>query len=81
MGMRGVVEPYAYGIHKDTGNEVLRAFQIGGYSFSGKNYDWRLYTVSKMTNILITGEFFEQPRLDYKMNDSQMSQIFCQIEL
>jgi hypothetical protein len=41
-GYQRIVQPYAYGIHKDTGNEVLRAYQVGGYSSSGDIPDWRL---------------------------------------
>ncbi|MDH7554073.1 MAG: hypothetical protein QHH74_10475 [Spirochaetota bacterium] len=78
-GYERIVEPHAYGIHKDTENEVLRAYQIGGYSSSGKIPVWRLYVVSKMINIIITDDSFEHPRPDYKMNDSMMSKIFCQI--
>jgi hypothetical protein len=80
-GHERVVEPHAYGIHKDTGNEVLCAYQVGGYSSSGKSPYWRLYDVSKMTNISITGEHFDHLRPGYKMNDSRMSIIFCQIEI
>jgi hypothetical protein len=41
--LQRIVRPYAYGIHKDTGNEVLRAYQVGGYSSSGNIPGWRLY--------------------------------------
>jgi hypothetical protein len=80
-GHERVVEPHAYGVHKDSGNEVLCAYQIGGYSSSGKSPYWRLYDVSKMIDILVTEEYFDQPRPGYKMNDSRMSIIFCQIEI
>jgi hypothetical protein len=35
-GQERIVEPYTYGVHKDTNNEVLSAYQIGGFSSSGK---------------------------------------------
>lgn len=35
-GYERIVEPHTYGIHKDTGNEVLSAYQIGRYSSSLK---------------------------------------------
>jgi len=78
-GEERIVEPHAYGIHKNTGNEVLCAFQVGGYSSSGTTPSWRLYDVSKVNNIEMTNEHFTHPRLGYKVNDSRMSTIFCQI--
>ena len=79
-GQRRVIEPYCYGIHKDTGNEVLRAYQIGGFSSSGKIYEWKLYIVSKMSGIVVLDKRFKNPRPSYKMNDSTMATIFCQIQ-
>ena len=74
-----IVQPHAYGIHKNTKNEVLRAYQVGGYSSSGNIPGWRLYLVRKISNIEITDETFENPALGYRKNDSAMSHIFCQI--
>ncbi|MFN3967252.1 MAG: hypothetical protein ACK4JE_06115 [Endomicrobiia bacterium] len=65
-GHERIVEPHTYGIHKDTGNEVLSAYQIGGYSSSGKVPYWRLYIVSKISNLQITDENFLEPRPGYK---------------
>jgi len=74
-----IVQPHTYGIHKDTGNEVLRAYQVGGYSSSGNIPGWRLYIVSKISNIEITDEIFENSAPGYRKNDSAMSYIFCQM--
>lgn len=74
-----IVEPHTYGIHKNTGKEVLSAFQIGGYSSSGKIPYWRLYVVDKITGLEITGEYFKGPRPGYRKGDSRMSIIFCEI--
>lgn len=52
-----VAEPYCYGQSK-VGNEVLRAFQVKGYSKSGKSVGWKLFRSSKMENIVITDEYF-----------------------
>jgi len=73
------VEPHCYGIHKDTGNEVLRGFQIDGYSESKKIPYWRLYIVSEMSGLRITDDLFLSPRPEYNPNDSHMSTIFCNI--
>jgi len=78
-GHQRIVQPHAYGIHKDTGNEILRAYQVGGYSSSGNIPGWRLYKVSKILNIEITDKKFENPAPGYRKNDSAMSYIYCQI--
>jgi hypothetical protein len=79
-GYERIVQPHAYGIHKLTGNEVLRAYQIGGYSSSGTIPLWRLYDVSKINYINVTDELFERAAPGYRLNDSDMSQIFCQVD-
>ncbi|MEO0300282.1 MAG: hypothetical protein ABIM58_05845 [candidate division WOR-3 bacterium] len=78
-GFERIVEPHTYGIHKDTGNKVLSAYQIGGYSSSGKIPSWRLYLVDKITNLKITDKIFTEPRPGYRRGDSRMSLIFCEI--
>ncbi|MCK4668452.1 hypothetical protein KAU33_16990 [Candidatus Dependentiae bacterium] len=78
-GHKRIVEPHCYGVHKDTGNEVLCAYQIEGYSLSGSKPPWRLYIISKMSRIVIINNNFEKPRTGYKKNDSRMSTIFCQL--
>jgi len=78
-GYERFVQPHAYGIHKDTGNEVLRAYQVGGDSSSGDIPDWRLYIVNKISNVEVIDEVFENTAPGYKRNDSSMSYIFCQI--
>lgn len=71
-----VVQPYCYGISK-VGNNVLRAFQIDGYSTSNKMW-WRLYTESKMQKIRNINENFLK-RNDYKRGDKDMVKIFVEI--
>jgi hypothetical protein len=78
-GLFRIVEPYTYGVHKDTGNEVLSAYQIGGHSSSGKSPYWRLFIVPQMSNINLTGDSFFKMRNGYEMNDSRMSTIYCQV--
>lgn len=43
-------EPYCYGMSR-TGNELLRAYQIGGYSSSGQSVGWKLFDVSKINHL------------------------------
>ncbi|MEM5871894.1 MAG: hypothetical protein QW051_03405 [Candidatus Aenigmatarchaeota archaeon] len=78
-GFERVVEPHTCGIHKATGNVVLSAYQVGGYSSSEKIPYWRLYVVDKITDLEITNEIFIEPRPGYRRGDSRMSIIYCEI--
>ena len=71
-------EPYCYGISRK-GNELLRAFQTGGYSESGEPANWKLFAVEKMSNITITDEEFSGNRPEYKPDDSAMEDIYFNI--
>lgn len=75
-GESRTVEPHCYGL-TTKGNEAIRAYQVDGYSSSGK-MGWKLYDLSKADNIEILDESFEV-RDDYKKGDKGMSRIFCEI--
>lgn len=77
-GGKRTVEPFCYGISRK-GNELLRAFQTGGYSESGDPVHWKLFSVKKMSNITITDEEFSGNRPEYKPDDSAMEDIYCNI--
>lgn len=70
------VEPHCYGLSKK-GNELLRAFQVSGYSESGNPYGWKLFSVEKISDITIEDDTFDSPRPDYNPNDKAMSEIYC----
>ena len=71
-------EPFCYGVSRN-GNELLRAFQTGGYSESGEPVKWKLFTVDKMSDIAITNEEFPGDRPEYNPNNSAMENIYCSI--
>jgi len=71
-------EPYCYGVSRK-GNDLLRAFQTGGYSESSEPANWKLFAVEKMSNITITDEEFSGNRPEYKLNDPAMEDIYCNI--
>lgn len=75
-GESRTVEPHCYGV-TTKGNEAIRAYQIDGYSSSGK-MGWKLYDLSKADNIDILDETFDV-RDDYKKGDKGMSRIFAEI--
>lgn len=75
-GKLRVVEPHCYG-ETTAGNQGLRAYQIDGYSSSGK-MGWKMYDLSKADDIVITEDTFEVRR-DYKQGDKGMSKIYAEI--
>jgi predicted DNA-binding transcriptional regulator YafY len=74
--MERIVEPHTIGCNFK-GNDVLRAFQIGGESSTGLN-SFKLYSVSKITN-LETQEAFSEARNGYTKNDSAMEVIYAEL--
>ena len=46
------VEPHTYGLHTDTGNEVLSAYQTAGFSHSGELPGWRLFSIRELRNVI-----------------------------
>lgn len=75
-GYSRTVEPHCYGV-TTKGNEAIRAYQIDGYSSSGK-MGWKLYDLSKADDIEAQNERFEV-RDDYKKGDKGMSRIFSEV--
>ncbi len=73
-----VVEPHAYGMGSD-GDGLLRAYQVGGYTSSGKLPEWRLFEVNKIYNLSPTGEKFNGARPNYHRNDQVMDHIYAQL--
>ncbi len=73
-GGNRTVEPHCYGITK-AGNEGLRAYQVDGYSSSGK-MGWKMFDLDKARSIQILDETFSGARQGYKKGDKGMSSIF-----
>lgn len=72
------VEPYCHGV-STAGHEVLRGYQIGGYSQSGNPTSWKLYEVAKMSGLSQTEQAFATNRAGYNPNDRGMSSIHCNV--
>ena len=73
------VEPFCYGIHRSTGNEVLRGYQIGGYSESGESVGWKLFRVEDISRLIVTDKDCKGVREHYNPNDSVMKKIICRV--
>ena len=74
-----LVEPFCYGVHRDTGNEVLRSYQVGGHSESGEPVGWKLFRVAEISNLVVTDKHFTGVRDYYNPNDSAMKTIYCRV--
>ena len=73
-----IVEPHTYGMGSD-GDDLLRAYQVRGYSSSGRLPKWRLFEVNEINNLSPTGEKFNGARPDYHRNDQAMDHIYAQL--
>jgi hypothetical protein len=76
-GIDRVVEPHAIGISR-TGKILLRCFQtLGGHVTAG--HEWDLCELSKISNLRVSGDYFQGPRSGYRKYDSHMVRIFAQL--
>lgn len=76
-GGNRTVEPHCHGV-TTAGNEGLRAYQVDGFSESGK-MGWKMFDLGNASNIHILDEIFDGPRTGYKKGDRGMSQIYCEL--
>jgi hypothetical protein len=74
------VEPFCCGIHKSSGKEVLRGYQIKGFSEFGEPYGWKLYLLNEISKLEITDDSFKGDRKSRNLNDPIMKKIICRIE-
>jgi hypothetical protein len=72
------VEPYCHGM-SSTGTEVLRGYQTGGYSSSGKPVGWRLFEVGKISGLRRSGEVFLSDQPGYDPHDRGMVSVYCHV--
>jgi hypothetical protein len=76
-GLMRTAEPHTYGIHVSTGNEVLSAYQTGGFGHSGELPGWRLFSLDEIRDIVADEGIFKFTRPGYNPIDSRMSHIFA----
>ena len=76
-GFPRIVEPHCCGI-SFRGNYIVRAFQFGGSSSSGK-LGWRLFDIDKIQNLIILDGYFNHTRSDYTRGDKNMQRIIVEL--
>jgi len=74
------VEPFCYGLHKSTGEEVLRGYQVKGFSEFGEPYGWKIYLLNEISKLMITDNTFKGDRKDYNPDDPVIKKIICRID-
>ena len=73
-----LIEPYLYGTDKKHYSPLLSAYQISGFSFSGKVTDWKLFNIQNINSIKELDEHF-QVRTDYNPGAYDFIKIICKI--
>ena len=73
-----VVEPHCHGF-STVGHEVLRAYQIGGFSKSGNPVGWKLIAVRRIYGLQPEDTTFTEIRPGYNPSDQSMSSIHCAV--
>ncbi|MBO0341014.1 WYL domain-containing protein [Flagellimonas profundi] len=74
-GYSRTVEPHCLGV-STAGNTVLRAYQVDGFSSSGR-MGWKLYDLNNADGLEILTETFNGPRDGYNPDDKAMDEIIC----
>ena len=70
------VEPNCHGCSKDD-NDLLRGYQVGGYSSSGDSIAWKMFRLDRMSGLVTTAATFRGPRPEYDPNDNSMATVYC----
>lgn len=74
-GLRSV-EPHCHGCSKD-GNDLLRGYQVGGYSSSGEPVGWKMFRLDRTSGLMMTETTFAGPRPEYDPHDNRMATVYC----
>lgn len=76
-GRERTIAPMVMGVNKNTGNLLIRAFHLDGYSVAERSNTkkvWRLFKASNIKTMMFIGDFFRLPPAGYKMNDRVMTE-------
>lgn len=78
-GHNRVVEPHLLGQDR-SGNDVLCAYFIGGFTQSSLSRRWRRYFVKEIHDLTELAERFDGPREGYDSGDPSFHRIHCCLE-
>lgn len=71
-----VVEPYVYGACET--HELLRAYQVTGYSRSRKR-GWKIFRVEEISDLAVLDARLAEPRPGYMRNDPCMEIVYGEV--
>jgi hypothetical protein len=75
-GLR-TVEPHCHG-WSGTGTELLRGYQIFGYSASGEDVGWKTFHVARMAGLRTVDSGFT-PRPEFRQEDATIKRRHCSV--
>jgi hypothetical protein len=78
-GLERVVVPAAYGRNNNTGNELLRGYQVRGRDAARPIPAWSVFRVDKIVGGRVLDEQFADDPPGYQPGDSAMDVIFAQL--
>ncbi len=77
-GFARVLEPHAYGVSM-TGEVVLHGYQTAGGSSSVPPPGWRTFTVSGISDLVVTERRFAKPRADYSAERPRLEPLWAEV--
>jgi len=69
-----LVEPHTFGV-STIGNDTLSAYQVEGTSDKGDVPDWKLFTISRITDL----KKFDKTFSGTRKGDSRMTNIYAEL--
>jgi predicted DNA-binding transcriptional regulator YafY len=73
------VEPFRLGMSTQH-NNVLRAFQLKNASKPFIEQNWRLFDLSKIRRLELSGDIFNRNREGYGIEDKDMIKYICEVK-
>lgn len=76
-GRERVIYPMVLGVNRNTGNMLLRAWHLEGWSVKNRRFTqnvWRLFKTVNIKTMMFTGDFFRLAPKGYRSNDRVMTE-------
>ncbi|MHB1295013.1 MAG: hypothetical protein ACYC4R_08430 [Anaerolineae bacterium] len=77
-GGERLVEPYVHGV-STAGHEVIRGYQVSGYSASGRPTGWKQFRVEDMADLELTNRTFTDNRPGYQPSGRGLLEMHCHL--
>jgi len=78
-GLERVVIPAAYGLNRQTGNELVRAYQIDGRDATRALPAWSLFRTDQVVGGSVLETNFDQLPPGYRRGDRALDVIYAQL--